>query len=349
MRTVLVCEAQVPFVKGGAEFLVRELTTHLRRAGFDAELVSIPFKWYPKGELLAHAAAWRLVDLSESNSRPVDLVIGTKFPTYFVRHPRKVVWLMHQYRAAYELCGSPFGEFDHTELDAGLREHLITLDSRMLRECVARYAISETVGRRLHRYNGLDAPAIYHPSRLAERLHPGPFGDYVLSVGRLEVVKRIDLVIRAMAKVPAPLRLIIVGDGTQREPLERLSEELGLSDRITFRGTVGDTELVELYAGAAAVAFAPYDEDYGLVTLEAFGARKPVVTATDSGGVLEFVEHEQNGLVCAPVEDDLAAAITRLASSPSWAASLGDTGYDKVRGITWDAVIERLTSVLDAT
>src|SRR5437016_10247203 len=108
--TVLVCEAQVPFVQGGAEYHVRELVVQLRAHGFDAEHVSVPFKWYPKDEILAHAAAWRLLDLSESNGRRVDLVIATKFPTYFARHPRKVGWLIHQYRAAYELAGTPYSD-----------------------------------------------------------------------------------------------------------------------------------------------------------------------------------------------------------------------------------------------
>ena len=74
----------MPFVRGGAEFHVRELVRQLRAHGHDTELVSVPFKWYPKDEILAHAAAWRLLDLSESNGRPIDLVIATKFPTYFV-------------------------------------------------------------------------------------------------------------------------------------------------------------------------------------------------------------------------------------------------------------------------
>ena len=103
IRTVVVCEAQVPFVHGGAEVHVRELTRELVARGYRAELVSVPFKWYPKDEILPHAAAWRLIDLSESNGQPIDLVIASKFPTYFVRHPNKVAWLIHQYRAAYEL------------------------------------------------------------------------------------------------------------------------------------------------------------------------------------------------------------------------------------------------------
>ena len=117
IQRVIVCEAQVPFVRGGAEYLVRTLAAQLRQRGFCAELVSVPFKWYPKEELLAHAAAWRLIDLSESNGRPIDLVIGTKFPSYFVRHPNKVAWLVHQHRAAHELCGTEYSDFTHTELD----------------------------------------------------------------------------------------------------------------------------------------------------------------------------------------------------------------------------------------
>ena len=111
-KTVLVCEAQVPFVHGGAELHVRGLVDELRRRGYRAERVSIPFKWYPKDELLTHAAAWRLVDLTESNGERIDAVIATKFPTYFVRHPNKITWLFHQYRAIYDLCGTPFSEFD---------------------------------------------------------------------------------------------------------------------------------------------------------------------------------------------------------------------------------------------
>ncbi len=80
VRTILVCEAQVPLVRGGAEIHVRELVDRLRERGYAADLVSVPFKWYPKDEILAHAAAWRLLDLSESNGTPIDLVIAHEVP-----------------------------------------------------------------------------------------------------------------------------------------------------------------------------------------------------------------------------------------------------------------------------
>src|SRR6476620_4887321 len=238
IQTILVCEAQVPFVHGGAEIHVRELVRELRGRGYDTELVSVPFKWYPKEEILPHAAAWRLLDLSESNGRPVDLVIASKFPTYFVRHTNKVAWLIHQYRAAYELCGTPYSDFAHTELDVGLRDTLMRLDTEMLGECRAIFTNARNTASRLSKFNGLTAEPLYHPPQLASRLISGPYGQYVLSVGRIESVKRVDLIVKAMASVDRPTRLVIAGDGTQRQNAERTAEEAGVVDRVTFLGTV---------------------------------------------------------------------------------------------------------------
>lgn len=334
----------MPFVRGGAEALVRELVRQLEVHGCLVERVSVPFKWYPKQELMAHAAAWRLLDLSESCGRPIDLVIPTKFPAYCVRHPRKVAWLMHQYRAAYDLCGTEYADFDHREEDTAVRERLRDLDREMLGECAAVYTISRTTSDRLTRFNGVPSRPLYHPSPLAPNLRAGPYGDYFLSVGRLETVKRVELAISAMAYVPAPARLLIAGEGTFRHGLERRIEELGLGSRVTLLGAVDEATLVELYAGARGVVFAPFDEDYGYVTLEAFEARKPVVTATDSGGVLEFVQHGVNGLVCQPAAEALGEALAALASQPARAAALGEAGYDSTRAISWDGVVAALTA-----
>ena len=344
VQTVLVCEAQVPFVHGGAEVHVRQLVRELRDRGYLAELVSVPFKWYPKEEILPHAAAWRLLDLSESNGRPVDLVIASKFPTYFARHPNKVAWLIHQYRAAYELCGTEYSDFAHTELDVGLRDTLMRLDTEMLGECRRVFANARNTASRLTKFNGLPAAALYHPPQLAPRLVAGPYGDYILSVGRIESVKRVDLIAKAMASIDPSIRLVIAGDGTQRGNVERTAEALGVADRITFLGSVGDDRLVGLYAEALAVVYPPYDEDFGYVTLEAFLARKPVVTCTDSGGPNEFVVDGVNGLVCAPVPEELASAVNRLAADRRRAAGMGDAGYEVARRITWDGVIEQLIS-----
>jgi glycosyltransferase involved in cell wall biosynthesis len=341
-RRILVCEAQVPFVRGGAESLVRELVGQLRTRGYDAELVSVPFKWYPPEELFTHAAAWRLLDLSESTGRPIDRVIATKFPTYCVRHPNKVTWLVHQYRAAYELTDTVYSEFAHTETHVGVRDRLVALDTHMLGESRRIFTIARTVTDRLARYNGLSAETLYHPPRLASRLRRGPLGDYVLSVGRLEAVKRVDLAIRALPKVPPPLSLVVAGTGTQRDAFEGLAETLGVASRVTFLGEVDDDTLIDLYAGALAVVYPPFDEDFGYVTLEAFLAHKPVITTVDAGEPTAFVEDGTNGRVTAPDPDAMAEAIATLAADRARAAALGQAGYDRARLITWDHAIDRL-------
>jgi glycosyltransferase involved in cell wall biosynthesis len=342
VKTIVVCESQVPFVQGGAEFHVSELVRQLRDRGYATERICLPFKWYPKTEILAHAAAWRLLDLGESNGRPIDLAIGTRFPTYFARHPRKVTWLIHQYRAAYELAGTPFSDFSHIESDVALRERLIALDTQHLGECRRIFTNSGNTAARVQRFNGLAAEALYHPPRLARRLHGGPAESYVLSVGRLEAVKRIDLPIRAMVQAPPSLELIVVGTGTQERALQELATSLGVASRVRFLGAVEDEQVIELYSGALGVIFAPYDEDYGYVTLEAFLSRKPVITTIDSGGPNEFVVDGVNGYVCEPAPEALADAIARLEADRARAASFGDAGYERARTITWAGVVEAL-------
>ncbi|HEY7291280.1 MAG TPA: glycosyltransferase family 4 protein [Vicinamibacterales bacterium] len=341
-KTVVVCEAKVPFVRGGAELHIDGLVAELQRHGYRAERVSVPFKWYPKEELLAQAAAWRLVDLSETNGEPIHTVVATKFPTYFVRHPNKVTWLFHQYRAIYDLCGTPFSEFTHSEADVRLRDRLMSLDRKVLSESTRIFTNAKNTATRLAKFNGLRAEPLYHPPPLAGALRGGSLGDYFLSVGRLEATKRVDLIIKALARSDRRIKLIVAGDGPLRPQLEALASDEGVTDRVTFAGRVDGQALVDLYSGALGVAFPPFDEDYGYVTLEAFLSRKAVVTTLDSGGPLEFVEDGVTGLVTEPEPDALAVAMSRLASQPDLARSLGDAGFDRVRQITWDGVVARL-------
>ncbi len=344
VRTVLVCETQVPLVRGGAELLVQQLVTELRRRGVATDRVSLPFKWHPKEEILPHAAAWRLLDLSESNGRPIDLVIATKFPTYFARHPRKVCWLVHQHRAVYELCGTPYSDFGHDEADVALRDRLMALDEEMLGECAGLYTISRTVSARLQTYNGLASTPLYHPPLIGPRLSHGSYGDYVLSVARLEKNKRVDLIVRAMPHLPGHLRLVVVGDGSDRRFVEQAAAASGVGDRISFAGAIEDDALIALYRDALCLVYAPFDEDYGLATLEAFLAQKPVITGRDSGGTLEFVHDGVNGFVVDPQPTAIAEAIARLNQHRSLAASLGMAGCELARAISWDAVIDQLLS-----
>ena len=337
----MVAEARVPFVRDGAELHAQSLLAQLRLRGHDAESVTIPFNGR-KDELLDQACAWRMLNLSTSNARPIDVLIATRFPTWCARHPRKVVWLIHQHRAAYELFGTPYSDFTDSGPDLQLRERIAALDSCMFAECERIVSNSRNTAKRVEHFNGVSARPLYHPPPLAGRLRGGAYGDYMLVVARLEPLKRIDLVIRAIAHVSSPVRLVIVGDGSLRMELQRETAALNLGHRVAFAGSLWGDPVADLYAGALGVVYAPFDEDYGYVTLEAFLAAKPVVTTTDAGGPLEFVRDGANGLVCEPEATSLAAAIDRLAGDRSLAERLGRAGRHVAETITWDDVIEQL-------
>src|SRR6185295_17481691 len=205
------------------------------------------------------------------------------------------------------------------------------------------YAISQNTAGRLKRYNGLDAQALYPPPKLGDAYRTGAFGDYLFSVGRLDPLKRFDLLIEALARTETPVRCRIAGTGPDREALLALAQRLGVADRVELLGFVDDDRLVELFAESLAVFYAPFDEDYGYVTVEAFRSGKPVLTASDAGGVLEFVEDGSTGFVCPPdAPREFAARMDELWRRHDLAARLGEAGRAKVEGIGWDAVISEL-------
>ena len=97
-----------------------------------------------------------------------------------------------------------------------------------------------------------------------------------------------------------------------------------------------------LYADALAVPFVPYDEDYGLVTIEAMRSGKPVLTATDSGGPTEFVRDGRTGVLCAPDAASIAAGLFRLAGDRAEARLMGEAARAAVEPVTWERVVEGL-------
>jgi glycosyltransferase involved in cell wall biosynthesis len=337
---IAVCLPQVPFIRGGAEILSERLVDELRERDHQAELVTVPFKWYPGERVLTQAFLWRLLDLEEADGRPVDLVIATKFPSYAVRHPRKVVWLLHQFRQAYELDGTDLGQFDQSSEGRALRRAVHRFDRLALGEARALFATSANVAGRLERSTGLTAEVLpCPPQELQYRCDE--YGDFVLSVGRLDRAKRVDLLLEALAVRPS-LRCVIAGDGPDRDRLEGLARENGLDGRAVFAGRVSGEELTDLYARCLAVYYAPVDEDFGFVPYEAFLAEKPVVTTADAGGPLEVVRDHENGLVCEPAAVALAEACSWLGEHPEDAQAWGQAGRRAAELLSWDRVIERL-------
>ncbi len=347
MKTVLVCAVQAPFVTGGAEILVGELRANLHRRGFVVDVVNVPFHGHPPSELVRQALAWRLLEVRESSGRPVDLVIATKFPSYLVRHPRKVTWLFHQHREAYDLFGTPYCSLTDSEEDQQVRAAIRTMDESALAECAALYAISRNVADRLSRFNRLSAVPLYPPPQLLGRYRTDGYGDFLFYAGRLERLKRLDLALAALARVKSAARLKIAGTGPLKEELVKQARRLGVEDRVEFLGFVSAEDLLSLYATCRAAYYTPVDEDYGYVTVEGFLSRKPVLTTTDAGGPLEFVTDGETGIVAAPDPASVADAIDRLyALPPGRLREMGEAGRARVSHIDWDHAIDRLTEGL---
>ena len=347
MKSVLVCAAQAPFVTGGAEILVRELVANLVARGFRADVVSVPFHAYPPSELLRQALVWRLLELRETNGERPDLVIATKFPSYLVSHPRKVTWLFHQYREAYDLFGSALSPLGDSPADQELRSAIRSLDGSGLAECRRIFSISKNVAARLARWNALGATPLYPPPPQLGRYSTESYGDFLLHAGRLEPVKRPDLAIRALAASRSSARLKIAGRGPLEAELRRLAETLGVAQRIEFLGFVSDEELLGLYANCRGTLYVPRDEDYGYVPVESLLSRKPVISVTDAGGPLEFLDDGVGGLVRPPQPEPLADAIDTLFALPERRLrEMGAEGHHRVAHITWDGVVEQLTESL---
>ena len=347
MKRVAVLGAQVPFVRGGAELLNESLVKQINKLeGVQAELIQLPFKWYPEEQMLNDMAAWRLLDLSESCGKKIDLVIPTKFPTYAVQHSNKILWLVHQHRVLYDLENT---EFDYSEEDKLrfnskiIRDKIRKTDVDFILESEKRYTIADNVTSRLQNFNGISAQTLYPPAPFADKIMSGDYGDYVLFIGRIEKMKRADLLVKAILMSSKKTKAYFIGTGSESANLESLIKNNKLDDRCKMLGYVSEEELTDYLAHCKAVFYAPYDEDYGYATIEAFLAKKPVITCHDSGEVATIVNNTQSGFVVDNEPKAVADVIKKLYNlSPSQLNKMAKNGHEFAKSISWDYVLEKL-------
>lgn len=341
---ILLCSVQVPFIKGGAEYLSDSLYNEMVKRDYEIEYVKIPFKWYPPQQLISQSLIWKLLDLTETNGQKIDGVIANKFPAYLVNHENKVIWLFHQHRSAYD---NAYTEFDdlvtHKHVGEIVRKKVHEMDQKSLSSAKKVYTIAQNVTDRLMKYNNIKGTTLYPPPPFIGKYYGKNFENYILYPSRLDRVKRQDLVIKAMRYVRSDIRLKIVGDGPEMDAYRKLAHEYRVQKKIDFCGRVPDAELMDLYANASGIVYTPYNEDLGFVTMESFLSKKPVITCSDSGGSLEFVEDGVNGYVAQPSPEDIAQKIDILMQSGA-AQHLGERGYEKIRNLnlSWDTIIRTL-------
>src|SRR5262249_40902304 len=149
------------------------LGARLRSRGHAVNLVRIPFKWYPLEAIAEHMLACRLLRVDAGEP---DLVIGLKFPAYLAPCADMRVWLLHQFRGAYDLWGTPLaGMPDNAEARA-VRDMIARADTACLGRAGGLYTISRTVADRLKRFNQIEVDdVLYHPLERPELFGPGDF------------------------------------------------------------------------------------------------------------------------------------------------------------------------------
>lgn len=337
---ILIATVQVPYTIGGAELHAQSLRRQLQQQGHEAEIITFPFKFTPENYISDLMSFIANIQFDHFGWVSVDKLIALRFPAYYVNHQDKVVWLLHQHRAVYDL-------YDKTAADQQLqqlRAKIHQFDTDILGACPHLYANSRNVAQRLLHFNQIQAEPLYHPPHGEEHFYSAEALPYIYLPSRIETLKRQDLVIEAMRFVTSDIKLLLSGQGGAEDHCRELVSRYGLHDRVAFLGQVTEAQKYAFYAHSTAVGYPPYDEDYGYVTLEAMLAAKPVVTCSDSGGPLEFVIHGETGYVCDPDPRMLADTFDQLRHQCRRTQQLGVNGRQvyQDKNITWENVVNTL-------
>lgn len=336
---VIITSNTVPFIHGGADYHIEGLYNALREFGHDVEQIRFPFKFSPDEDLLNLMDFCVKQNLTCPNGQSVDKLISLQFPAYGVQHPNHVAWVMHQHRAVYDLFPQ-----DPTPEQVAMKEKITAYDNQVLGSVQALYANSQCVADRLQKFNNLTAQPLYHPPNGWQKFYTRNAEDYIFYPSRLESLKRQDLLIKAAALLQSPVKIIIGGIGGQMANFQQLIEDLGVAARVKLIGRFSEAEKYAYYAHSLGVFFGPKDEDYGYITLEAMLAAKPVITCTDSGGPLEFVQHQETGYVVEPQPEQVAEVIDQLYWHKQRSKEMGQAGKTAYAdaNISWHHVAAQL-------
>jgi glycosyltransferase involved in cell wall biosynthesis len=321
---------------GGVERLYTGLQSALENCGLQAEIVS-----QVSDESNFEQIKRSYLGFYDLSLNAFDGVVSTKAPSFAVRHRNHVGYLVHTMRVFYDMFETEFPTPSASLLEQRRLIHQLDTAALSPRRLKHLYTVGHEVKERLKQYNGIDAEALHHPTTL-HGLTQGKY-DYILLPGRLHRWKRVDLVISAIKLVRQPVQLLITGTGEDRAYFETVADG---DPRIRFLGRVSEEQLRALYADALAVAFVPKREDLGLITLEAFGSGKPVITCTDSGEPSRLVRHGETGFVSQPEPPALAGWLERLIENPEMAMAMGNRGRSSVMHITWERIGQNLARAL---
>ena len=257
---VLVLNNAAPFIRGGAEELADQLVVRLNAtSGVEAELLRVPFRSEPAERIIEEILLSQNLQLYN-----VDRVIGLKFPTYLIPHQNKILWLLHQFRQAYDLYESKLSYLCDCDAGERIAQFVHSADRECFLQSKAIYTNSPVTQARLRKYNGFGSDVLYPPLLDGERFVGGEYGRYFFAGGRVGPGKRQHLLVEAMRLARCSVKLIIAGpldDERYGRQLERLIAQNNMSGRVELRfGFHSRDEIAGLVNGALACAYLPIDK-----------------------------------------------------------------------------------------
>ncbi|HEY2907679.1 MAG TPA: glycosyltransferase family 4 protein [Vicinamibacterales bacterium] len=341
MAVLAIVTSSPPDVEGGHLVIARALVQAAREAGHDARLIVTPDYGFGQ-QTRSYLANYR------TDVRGFDQVISLRYPSYAVWHRRHVHWLTHTMREYYDQWPQFVRSISPAnQVKERVRRALTHIaDRHLLKQHVTKLcALSQTVRDRAAHDFGIAAEVVYPPPP-QRPYRCDEYGNFIFAISRLMPLKRLDLLVRALAKPRGRgIQAVIAGDGECSGDLMRLADALGVADRVRFLGRIDDAAMLDYLARCRAVCFTPRQEDYGFVTVEAFASRKAVVTCRDSGGPAEVVRDGETGFVCDASASAIADALSRLMEDSALAERLGAHAAVRAAEMRWDAVVRRLVIV----
>jgi len=341
---VLVINNMAPFVWGGAEELAENLKQNLIIHGHEAEILRIPFKYEPANDIISQMMMVRAFELTN-----VDHVIALKFPVYLIRHPKKTIWLLHQYRQAYDLFDVGLSNIPNSDNGLKLKKSIKNADNEAFIESRAIYTNSKVTQDRLFKYNNIKSTVLLPPVNNPEIFTGGIMDDYIFAGGRINGMKRQCLLLEALSKTKKRVKMIIAGppdSDADRNTLILLLEKLNLKDRVKLDlRFLPRQEYANYLNKSLASIYIPLDEDsLGYVMMESATAGKALLTTSDSGGLLHLVKHKETGLISEPNAESIAEILDVIWEDKKKALLYGEQAreYWNSLNITWNNVIKVL-------
>ena len=368
MKIAFVYDTVYPETKGGVEKRVWELARRLVRRGHEVHLL-VPHAWDGPARIEREGVTLRGLSprrnlYTRKGRRAVLPALVHAFGVYRLLRREHFDLVDCQIPAHLAALATRAAVLDKPDLRQVITWHEVWENSWMDEMGLLLGHIGRVVERSVTRIPAIHATVSEHNAASLSRLgreaetviHPGveviahDFSEVeksdILFVGRLVPTKNVGLLIRATAKLtvsgPGP-RVLIVGDGPSREGWERLAEDLGLSDLVTFTGPISDEgRLMATISSARVLALPSVREGFGMIALEAAAHGVPVVTVDhERNAARHVVSHGITGLSVPPDPADFADALQSILGDEEYRLRLARGALNSARHATWDRAVER--------